>query len=489
MNATPSTSRGNPQKRWGHLAKLIAGPLAFLLVSVLPIADLETNPQLVLGLTAWMAIWWITEALPIAATALLPVVVLPVFDVVSIKSISQVYMRPIIFLFLGGFLLALAVEKWRLHERIALAILARMGTNATQLIFGFIVVTALLSMWISNTATTIMLLPIAIAVLQHCGKQANSQKQFRSFSIALLLGIAYSASIGGTATLVGTPTNLIFTAVADELLELKVGFAQWMVFALPLAVLMLLVLLLYLTRVRFQLQQLSFKGLAPILQQQKSALGPMRYEEKVVAGVFGIVALGWTLRTLLLNDWVPGLNDASLAIAGALVLFMIPSRQQPGKKLLAWNDTKALQWGILLLFGGGLALAQAFRESGLADWVGGQFMFLAGVPTLVILLLIIASVIFLTEITSNVATASVLLPVLAAMAQSLGLAPELLMVACTISASYAFMLPMATAPNAVVFSSEKIPMREMMKTGFYLNLIAIGVLLIYHYFGINLLGY
>lgn len=458
---------------------LILGPAAFFLVYSLSIADLPLAAQAVLALTFWMAIWWVSEAIPLAATALLPLVVLPFAEAVGMKETAQVYSSPIIYLFLGGFAMALSIERWQLHKRLALNIIFRVGDRNSSIILGFMLATALLSMWISNTATALMLLPIALAILhelqEHSGESADGP-----FAQALLLSIAYGASIGGTATLIGTPTNLIFSAASEELLQQPVSFTDWMIRAAPLSILSLGLCWLYLTRGRFRFTNQHHPELKPLIQQKLEQLGPLRYEEKWVLAIFGMVVFGWIFRTLLLQDFLPGLSDAGIAMAGALLMFIIPAREK-GRRLLEWPDMKELPWGILLLFGGGLSLAAAFSSSGLAHWLAERFLFLQGIPAFVILLFLVASVNFLTEITSNVATASVLMPVLASLGSSLGIDSFTLMFACAVTASYAFMLPVATAPNAVVFSSNRIPIHSMARTGFALNVMSILLISLYHY--------
>jgi sodium-dependent dicarboxylate transporter 2/3/5 len=458
---------------------LVLGPLVFILLIILPISDLSHEAQSVLALTFWMAIWWVSEAIPLPATALLPLVVLPLTEAVDIKQTAQVYSSPIIYLFLGGFAMALSIERWQLHKRLALNIILKVGDRNSSIVLGFMLATALLSMWISNTATSLMLLPIALAILseleEHSGESADGP-----FAQALLLSIAYSASIGGTATLIGTPTNLIFSASSESLLQTPVSFTDWMLRAAPLSILSLLLCWLYLTRAKFRFANTHHPELKPLIQQKLDLLGPLRYEEKWILIVFGLAVFGWIFRTLFLQSWLPGLSDAGIAIMGALVLFILPAREK-GRRLLEWPDMKALPWGILLLFGGGLSLAAAFSTSGLAAWLAERFLFLEGIPSFVILLFLVTAVNFITEITSNVATASVLMPVLASLGNSLGIDSFTLMFACAVTASYAFMLPVATAPNAVVFSSNRIPIHAMARTGFALNVMSILLISLYHY--------
>jgi sodium-dependent dicarboxylate transporter 2/3/5 len=311
---------------------LLLGPLAFILIRSLSIDELSTEGQTVLGLTAWMAIWWVSEAIPLAATALLPILVLPLAEAASLKESSLVYSSPIIYLFLGGFTLALSIERWNLHKRLALNIIVRTGSNNRSIILGFMLATAVLSMWISNTATSLMLLPIALAILDEL-QEHNQDASNGNFAQALLLAIAYSASIGGTATLIGTPTNLIFSAASEELLNRPVSFVEWMQKAAPLSFLSLLFCWLYLTRFRFHFSNAAHPELRTMIKQKIHSLGPMKREEKLVTLVFGLVVFAWISRSFFLNQFWPGLSDAGIAIGGALLMFAIPAKEK-GKHLL-----------------------------------------------------------------------------------------------------------------------------------------------------------
>ena len=462
---------------------LLAGPLAFLVIGSMPLEGLEPSAQSVLALTACMAIWWVTEAIPMSATALLPVTVLPLIQAIGLKPAAAVYSSPIIFLFLGGFAMALSIEKWGLHQRLALSIIKKTGSRSRSIVLGFILATAVLSMWISNTATTLMLLPIALAMLKEL--DGDGTKKNTPFAQALLLGIAYSASIGGTATLIGTPTNLIFAAASDELLGRSVSFYDWTRQALPLALAALILCWLYLTRWKFRFEDRDQPELKKIVERKLDALGPLSNQELKVLLVFSAVVALWICRTLLLKDILPGLSDPAIALGGALVLFVLPSDRSKGR-ILEWSDMKELPWGILILFGGGLSLAAAFQSTGLASWLADRLLFLEGVPHWLILIFLVASVNFTTELTSNVATASVLMPVLASLGSSLGMDSFSLMFACAVTSSYAFMLPVATAPNAVVFSSGRIPIGSMARTGLWLNLLSIVLISAYQYLFLGL---
>lgn len=445
---------------------VLLGPLAFLILYNIELAGLSSQGQAVLATTCWIAIWWITEAVEIEATALLPLVLFPLSGGLEIGSVAESYGNPYIFLFLGGFIIGLAIQKWNLHKRIALNVISIVGTNQKNVILGFMISTAFLSMWISNTATAIMMLPIGYSVmLQFDGSG--------TFGRNLMLGIAYAASIGGMATLIGTPPNIVFAGVVKDTFQIEISFLRWMLFALPFVVLFILITWYYLA---------NFCGKLSAVDSKKDIklekLPNISLQEKRVLIVFTIIAFMWMSRSFLIVKMLPGIDDTQIAMLGAIALFLIPSGEK-NRKLMDWETAKKLPWGILLIFGAGLAIAEGFSSTDLASWLGEQLLELKTVPLFIILLLVIASVNFLTEITSNLATASMILPILAAMAISLNLSPLMLMVGAILASSCAFMLPVATPPNAVVFSSGKIRMAEMVKTGLVLNLISILLIFIF----------
>jgi sodium-dependent dicarboxylate transporter 2/3/5 len=430
--------------------------------------------------TLWIAIWWITEALPIAASSLLPLILFPLTGGLGINATASAYGDKIVFLFMGGFMIALAMERWNLHKRIALTIIVKVGTVPRKIVLGFMIATGFLSLWISNTATTLMMVPIALAVviqLEGYFHKINPEMAGR-FAVSLLLAIAYSASIGGLGTLVGTPTNAIFAAMVQNFYGVEVSFAGWFIFALPLTVILLGLCWLYLTHPLRTFTTGSGKG--PI-QDELKALGPITHPEKMVLLVFSLTAIAWITRSFVLELFIPEIDDTIIVMISTLVLFAIPARSE-GKNLLDWEVTRKLPWGILLLFGGGLAIAAGFQASGLAEWIGSRLTAFSNWELFLLLLMIVALVNFLTEITSNVATATILLPVLASMADTTGIHPYLLMVGATLASSCAFMLPVATPPNAVIFGSGHVKMKHMVRTGFFLNLISIGLIVLFIYF-------
>lgn len=445
--------------------------------SFVDLLGLSADGRSTLAIALWLAIWWITEAVPIAATGLLPLVLFPLTQVMSVGQACGALANKMVFLFLGGFIIAAAIEKTNLHKRIALTIISAIGTDWNKVLLGFIVASAFLSMWISNTATAVMMLPIGLAVIDTLGSVDAKRK-----GPSLMLAIAYGCSTGGIATIVGTPTNVIFTGVVEDLYGREIAFSDWMLVGMPFSLLMVLAAWLYLSRVAYPSKEGGIAGGKSYIRDQLSALGPMQYAERMALVVFVVVALAWMSRKYLLQGLLPGIDDTVIAIAGAVLLFVIPSGRKDGQGILEWAAAERIPWGILLLFGGGLALAEGFKVSGLASWIGGGFTDLAGMPLIVILLVIIVAVNLLTEITSNVATAAMLMPILAALALAIDVHPYLLMIAATIAASCAFMLPIATPPNAVVFGSGYLDVSQMMRVGIWMNILSIGlaVLLVYY---------
>jgi sodium-dependent dicarboxylate transporter 2/3/5 len=477
------------------LIGLILGPALFLLTLMFidpAQAGFSPQAQAVLACALWVVVWWVTEAIPIPATSLLPIVLFPLTGALEIKLVTVSYAKPMIFLFLGGFILALAMERWNLHRRIALSIIAAIGTNARLIVLGFMVATGFLSMWISNTATTMMMLPIAMAIitqfnafLKASPHLSDSQLRNREhFGRALLLSIAYSASIGGMATLIGTPTNLIFAGFAKEFYDVDISFSQWLRIGLPIAVVLMGISWLHMVRIAFPLSTEPIPGGRAEIQGQLKQLGAMSREEKTVLIVFSVVAILWMTRkplSRLCDPWLNGLDDNIIALLGALSLFLLPAREK-GKKIMDWPTAHKLPWGILLLFGGGFAVAAGFQNSGLAAWIAQQLVAMQGIHLLLFVLMITALVNYLTELTMNVATCTMILPVLASLALATGLHPLGLMVAATIAASCAFMLPVATAPNAIVFGSGYLAMKDMVRAGFGLNMISILIITLFVYF-------
>ncbi len=459
---------------------LIAGPLFFTLILVfLDPQHLSSQGLATMAIAAWIAIWWITEAIPISATALLPLVLFPLCGVMQVKDVTNAFASQMVFLFLGGFILAVAIEKTNLHKRIALSIIYRIGSNWNKVILGFMIATSFLSMWISNTATAVMMLPIGLAVISQIQTKEHTKK---SMGQSLMLAIAYGCSIGGIATIIGTPTNVIFIGVVEEVYGQTISFTQWMMLGLPFSVFMLIIGWFYITKIVFVSDVEGIPGGKETIRIELRKLGKISYQEKSVLVVFLLVALSWISSSFLLKKIIPGINDTLIAIAGAISLFIIPSGKNKKLGIITWKTAESIPWGILLLFGGGLALAEGFKVSGLAQWIGNQFTLFEVLPTLLLIFSIITVVNFLTEITSNVATAAMLMPVLGALALSIDVHPYLLMIAGTIAASCAFMLPVATPPNAVVFGSGFLTIPRMIKVGLWMNIISILLATLILYF-------
>ena len=476
-------ARGRKLERWG----LWLGPVIGLGFAVF--GDLEPGkPEVTLtaGAACWMAIWWMTEAVPLAATALLPVALFPLLGIMSGKEVAPLYFNHIIFLFVGGFIVALAMQRWNLHRRIALRLLLVFGGCPRCILTGFMLATAFLSMWISNTATTMMMVPIAMAIVV---KMEEQHAAYRAFGTAVFLGVAYAASIGGFATLVGTPPNLSFARIlAIHFPQApEISFATWFAFALPLSCVMLLCAWAVLC-VAFGIRGRGEDIDSTAVQTQYAELGPMSFAEKIVLVDFALLALLWlSRRPAQIGDWtLPGwsqlfesaelMTDGSVAMAIALVLFVIPARDGTGGRVMDWQTAGKLPWHIALLIGGGFALASGFISSGLSLWCAQQLKILGDVHPLVLVGSLCAMMTFLTELTSNTATAEMFLPVLASLAVAVNANPLLLMIPATLSCSCAFMLPVATPPNAIAFGTDRVSMRDMARVGVVLNVV--GSLLI-----------
>ena len=467
------------------------GPILFVLTRYTLYSEgLTDQGNAVLASTLWIAVWWITEAIPIAATSLMPIILFPLSGGLSLSETTSSFGHRFIFLYLGGFILALAIEKWNLNKRIALNIIRLIGANVQKVILGFMLATAFLSMWISNTATAVMMLPIGIAIIKQMKDLKNTpENENLIFGKALMLSIAFSASIGGVATLIGTPPNIIFAGIIQELYNIEISFLKWFMFGLPLSIILLFIAWVYLTNVAFKFKQDEFVEGKKEINRQLKGLGSISYEEKIVLAVFVLTGLAWITRTFLLNRFLPNLDDSIIALIAGISLFIFQAKNRSGnkEKIMNWEDAVKLPWGILLLFGGGLAIAQGFQSSGLANWIAQNMVQLEGFSVFLILLVVIAAINFLTEITSNLATTAMLLPILAPTAVILGVHPYILMVGATIAASCAFMLPVATPPNAVVFGSNYLKMSDMVRVGVLMNFISITVILLMVYFVLPIL--
>lgn len=453
----------------------LAGGLALFAALLLAPAPAGLDPAgwRTAAIAALMAVWWITEAIPIPATALLPLVLFPVLGVAPIDAAAAPYANPIIFLFLGGFLLAIGMQRWNLHRRIALTVIRLVGTGPRRIVLGFLLATAFLSMWVSNTATAMMMLPIGLSVTALLD-EAGDPRARRNFGIGLALAIAYGANVGGLGTLIGTPPNALLAGFFSQAYGIEIGFAQWMLFGVPLVLIglpLVYAALLWL----YPIGGLRLAGGSDLIRDELRALGAPRGPEIAVAAVFAAVAACW-IASPLLAERVPGLSDAGIAMAGALALFLIPADLKRRVFVLDWRSAEELPWGVLILFGGGLSLAESIRATGLADYIGELLGGLGGMPILLVVLAVVLTILLLTEMTSNTATAAAFLPVVASLAVGLGENPLLLAVPAVLAASCAFMLPVGTPPNAIVFGSGLVTLPQMARAGIALNLVFVALI-------------
>ena len=473
---------------------IMAGPMACFIVMIL--FKSEPNTSVVgrmAAVTVWMAIWWITEVVPLAVTSLLPVVLFPVFGIMSGKTVSPIYFNHIVFLFIGGFFVALAMQRWNLHRRIALRTLSICGKTPARILLGIMSVTGFLSMWISNTAATMMMVPIVAAMITSMDEKFGQKRVIR-FSKSIFLAVAYSSSIGGIATLVGTPPNMAFTQIFSKSFPdaPEISFASWIAFAFPLSLIFLFIvwgILSYMCSYKTDKIELSEEFVKNKLKEQK----PPSYEEKVVLTAFISLAFLWITRSDLNIGifTIPGwsrifneefINDGTVAITVAILLFLIPSKTSEGSHILDWKTAEDMPWDIVLLFGGGFALAEGFRISGLSLWIGNKMAVFMNHPTIMIVAIVCLIMTFLTEFTSNTATAIMVLPILAGLSVSLKINPLILMIPATLSCSFAFMLPIATPPNAIVFSTRCLKISDMAKAGILLNIIGVILTTLYIYY-------
>ncbi|KPM32345.1 Sodium-dependent transporter [Croceitalea dokdonensis DOKDO 023] len=458
---------------------LVLGPLVFLVLNILPIRLISEQGDAVLAVAAWMLIWWITEAVSISVTALLPLLLFPLLNILPIAEVGANYGSPIVFLFFGGFVMALALEKVNLHKRIALNIIRLTGTTPNKVVLGFMIATASLSMWISNTASTVVMLPIALSVINLLVNDADGfTKNDQNFSLSVMLGIAFSANAGGIATVIGTPPNSVLIGLLENEYDIQISFLKWMSLGLPFSMAMISITYFVLTRWMFPVRDLTFNASKEVIQVELNELGPTSGKEKMVLAIFGITVFLWVFRTLI-NSIFPnlGLSDTMISIFAAISLFAVPYNIKRGDFILKWQDTSKLAWGILILFGGGLALAKGMSVSGIVDLVANLIAH-SDISILLTASLLILLMLFMTELMSNVALVAVLAPVIAGIAIGLDIPILYLLIPVTMASSCAFMLPMATPPNAIVFASGFVKVPQMARVGIILNLIAVGLLIL-----------
>lgn len=467
---------------------LFIGPLLFLICVNLPFELISTKGDAVIAVALWMLVWWITEAVSISVTALLPLLLFPILNIIPIAEVGANYGSPIIFLFFGGFVMALALEKVNLHRRIALTIIKLTGTTPNKVVLGFMIATAALSMWISNTASTVVMLPIALSVINLLIHDADgfTQKD-QNFALSVMLGIAFSANVGGVATLIGTPPNSVMVGLLENEYQIEISFLKWMVFGVPFATLMLIITYLVLVKWMFPSKGLRFNASKDVIKTELEKLGPTSGKEKMVLAIFGVTVFLWIFRTLI-NGIFPalGLTDTMISIFAAISLFAIPYNLKKADFIIEWKDTSKLAWGILVLFGGGLALAKGMSVSGIVDLVANGIA-QSDISILLTASLLILLMLFMTELMSNVALVAVLAPVVAGIAIGLEIPILYLLIPVTVASSCAFMLPMATPPNAIVFASGYVKVPQMARAGVILNLIAVSLLILVFQFVLPLL--
>ncbi len=462
---------------------LLTAPLLFFIVVNLPNCLVSQTADAVIAVALWMIMWWITEAVHIAVTALLPLILFPLLGVMNASDVGANYGSPIIFLFFGGFVLALALEKVNLHKRIALTIIKFTGTTPNKVVLGFMIATAFLSMWISNTASTVVMLPIAISVISLLIKDTDGfTKGDKNFALSVMLGIAFSANAGGIATVIGTPPNSVLIGLLENEYHIEISFLKWMTMGLPFSMLMVTLCYLVLVKWMFPCKHTKFEASSHVISDELKKLGKLSIQERRVLTIFGVTISLWICRTLI-NQMVPTLklSDTIISLIGAMALFAIPMNFKKGTFILNWNDTSKLAWGILLLFGGGLALAKGMASSGLVGIIT-QAIENGGYTPLIIITLLIILMLFMTELMSNVALVAVLVPVVAGIAMGLNIPIINVLIPVTMASSCAFMLPMATPPNAIVFASGYVKVKQMVKAGIILNLLAVVLLVLYYVF-------
>ena len=451
--------------------------ILILFIFISPPDDLNHAGWITAGIAILMTIWWVTEAVPIYVTGLIPIVLFPFLNIFDIQDISSSYAHPLVLLFLGGFIIASAMESCGLHKRIAINILSISGTSPAMIIAGFMITTALISMWVSNTASTIMMLPIATSVIAIFSSQKQSKEN--DLTIPLLLAIAYSASIGGVATLIGTPTNVMLASILSDNYNYNIGFFDWFKIGVPITLILLPVVWFFLTNIIFKLSKNKSNALQVTISDLKKDIGKSSFAEKIVAIVFLLTALLWILRRFINNNFDLNINDTSIGLFGALLLFIIPIKKN--KRACSWETASKIPWGVLLLVGGGIALSKAFNITGLADWIASFSSFFDGYNIFLLIIIFVTLIIFLTELNSNTATIATFAPILIAFSIGINVNPLFFAIPCTIAASCAFMLPVATPPNAVIFGSGKISIKNMAKAGVILNIISIFLVTIVSY--------
>jgi len=488
----------NPYKKINNIG-LVIGPLLFIIFFIFNFDIFTYEAKIVLAVTLWMSIWWVTEAIPIYVTSLIPLILFPTLGITDLGETSASYADRIIFLFLGGFIIAKAIEVTGLHNRFALNILSLIGTKPKNIVAGFIIVTSFLSAWMSNTATTMLMVPIAFSVIM----QIKNSQEREKFAVCLLLAVAYSASIGGMSTLIGTPPNAIFASLSNELVNIEISFAKWMAVAMPISAISLFILWIYLVNSGAKINNNSIIEERELISNKLKSLGKMSFDEKVVTIIFAATAIAWITRGILWKDFFPMVDDTTVVLISAIILFIIPSKikikikdkqkiknnikendeiekiitekQLLNKRILHWNEVIKIPWGVLLLIGGGLALADAFEKSGLDKFIATSLSFLKDMPIFIVIFIIISITIFASEIISNTASAALFIPIAFSLSHTLSVDPLVLMAPIAIATSYGFIMPVGTPPNAIVFSTGHVTTKKMFRAGLPLDLIGIVI--------------
>ncbi|WP_068674050.1 DASS family sodium-coupled anion symporter [Oceanobacillus sp. Castelsardo] len=491
----PSSGNGNksghhkkPAYKPAQKVGLILGPLLFLLTLLFFHPEgLSPEARSVLAVTLWVATWWITEPIPIPVSSLIPIILLPTTGALDGSTVVSSYGNDIIFLFLGGFFIATAMEKWNLHKRMALSIISVIGTSPQRIVLGFMVATAFLSMWVSNTAATMMLIPMGLAIVHQASSSLEKGKyasDIPKFEKSVIFGIGYAATVGGLGTLIGTPPLSILAATVGTMFDTEISFAGWMMIGVPMVVILIPLLWLFLTKVVYKINFRELPGGKEQINKERNSLGKITYEEKAVAVVFVFAAFMWITRTFIWQNIVeiPGISDGIIAMIATVLLFLIPAKREEGSKIMEWKDSKDIPWGILILFGGGLAIAAGFTSTGLSEWIGLQLAGLEGMNILLVMFISTLVILLLTEITSNTATGTMIIPVVASLALALNIHPYALMVPCAMAANCSFMLPVGTPPNAIMYGTGRLKITEMVKNGFWLNNFTLVLIILVVYF-------
>ncbi|MCA1024620.1 SLC13 family permease [Cytobacillus kochii] len=467
---------------------LLLGPVLFFMIwLILPLNGLSDEGKAVLAITAWVSTWWILEVMPLGLTSLLPIVLLPLLGAISGSEAASSYGDPNIFLFLGGFAIALAIEKWNLHERIALSIISLVGTSTSGLVYGFMFATGFLSMWISNVATVMMMLPIGTAIAFKVGELMKKEGQYtfaeeKKFTQSIIFSIGFGGIIGGSATLIGTPPNLILAGLVTEMFGIEISFAKWFLFAFPMILILGIATAFYLTKIAYPMNVKSLQSGKQFVIDEKENLGKMSFEEKAVGLVFTLTAFMWLTRSFLWTDIIPGISDTMIAITGALLLYLIPASKKHGGRLLGQDSLKKMPWDVLLLVGGGLAIAAGFSQTDLSSWVGSQLLLLEGTPYIVILAISTLLAIGITQIAPNTAVTTIFVPIAATLALAIDAHPLPLMTAVALGAGFAFMLPIGTPSQAIIFGTGKVTIVDMLRRGTLVSILAIVLIILFVYF-------